>query len=95
MYFRYAKSYTLIGLPVTLACWYIVYGNGPGTIGMLLFLKLATMAVGAVALRKRHRQDVFFYRNLGYSEERLLGAAGVADFLLWVLGLAIIVNTRY
>jgi len=95
MYLHYAKPYLPFALPVTLICWWLVYAKGPATFGALLFLKLLTMAIGWVVLRKRHRQDIFFYQNIGYGEPRMMAVAGTVDGLLWLLGITLLIVIFY
>ena len=92
MYLHYARSYLFIAIPITLACWVVVYFNGPATFGGMLFLKFVTMLIGWVGLRKRHRKDIFFYQNIGYGEPRLLAVAGGVDLGVWLLGITAIIT---
>jgi hypothetical protein len=95
MYLLYARSYLLVAIPITLAGWYTVYHNGPVAIGGMLFLKLASMLVGWVGLRRRHKKDIFFYQNIGYGEPRLLAVVGAVDFAAWLLGITAIIISYF
>lgn len=95
MYLLYARSYLFLAVPITLVCWLLLFGNGPAAFGGVLFLKLVTMLIGWVVLRKRHRKDIFFYQNIGYGAPRLLAVTGAVDLGVWLLGIIAIILTCY
>ncbi len=95
MYLRYARSYLFLAVPITLICWFMVFGNGPAAFGGALFLKLMTMLIGWVVLCRQHRFDIFFYQNIGYGELRLLAVTGAVDLSIWLLGLTAIIITCF
>lgn len=93
MYLRYAKSYLPLAIPLTIISWSLVYANGPRAITAVLFLKVITVLIGIVTLRKRHRFDIFFYQNVGYGEWRLLTVVGTVDLLIWLVGIIVLIST--
>ncbi|TXF91540.1 hypothetical protein FUA23_02250 [Neolewinella aurantiaca] len=93
MYLHYAKPYLLLATIITLISWVIVYNKGSAATGRMLYLKLITLVIGLVLLRRRHRSDIFFYQNIGYGERQLLTVIGTADLSVWLVGIIVLINT--
>jgi hypothetical protein len=91
MYLRYAKPYLPFAIPITLACWFLVFANGPALLSGVLFLKVITILIGLAVIRKQHRFDIFFYQNVGYGERQLLLVTAVVDVLIWAIGISVLI----
>lgn len=83
LYFLFTKDYLLPGLLMTLITWFLVFNSGPGAFRAALLLKTGTLVLGVIGLRRYKKDELFFYRNVGFSERRLLAVTIGTDLLIW------------
>lgn len=94
LYFLFAKDYLLPGLLMTLITWFLVFSNGPGAFRAALLLKTGSLLLGVFGLRQYKKAELFFFRNVGLSEHRLLAVTISTDLLIWAILLFITLQLR-
>lgn len=88
-FYRYAITPSII---IGLACCYVLWKYGTGTLTGLLWLKMCTMALVVFFTQGYKKKEFYYYRNQGMSVVQLWTIVLLADFLIFILSL-IFVNT--
>lgn len=89
------KSFALASLLMTLACLGILYGAGKDGIHMLqaiFWFKVFTLGFIVYYINSYKRKEIYYYKNLGVSKNRLWIPILIFDFTLLLIFMIIIAS---
>ena len=90
--FFYARGYLFFTSLITCLSCYLLLHNGTGALTALIWLKIATSALGTWGQKERRKREMPFYRNHGLALGALLGLPASLDGGAFVLGTIFIVE---
>jgi hypothetical protein len=90
----YARDFLVFSTLISLLTYYLYYRIGNGALTTLIWFKLITSIIGIVVHQGRKSKELFFYLNNGLGKKALMLAAAGGDFILWMIGIILLINYR-
>jgi hypothetical protein len=88
------RSFALVSFIITLACVSIIYRNGISTLTVLIWFKMATLALFFYYISSYKRNEMYYYKNLGVSPQALWIPTLLFDFVLCLVLMVLTIKIK-
>jgi len=88
----YARDFLVFSTLISLLTYYLYYRIGNGALTTLIWFKLLMSIIGIVVHQERKSKVLFFFMNNGLGKKTLMLSAAGGDFILWMIGITLLIK---